>query len=411
MQLSIVNEYDPLEAVLVHRPGEEIDRLTHENMRRFLFEDIPFLDRMREEHDAFVAAMRDRAVRVLYLEDLLRDVLAVGGESKRALIELVCKAEHCPAIACSLLDEKLFSIDLLLTTLFRGITYGEYHEITGTEPPAGASPYAFILPPIPNAYFNRDPAVVIVQAAISCKTHYVERVRETILTRAVLEQHPEFVGHEIAYGGSRAPDEDRPFTIEGGDVIVLNEQAVLVGVSERTRSETIELLARKTFELGHTRRFYEIPIPTERTFMHLDTVFTIVDKSVVVWFPGVMENIKYIHHFEPNGGRVVRKPDERSLHRILSDEIGRDVKIIRTGGGDPHYAGREQRTDGTNILALAPGVACTYERNVKTIAAMEAAGIECIRVSGSELVRGLGGPRCMTMPLRRRSPEDSTAAT
>ena len=142
--------------------------------------------------------------------------------------------------------------------------------------------------------------------------------------------------------------------------------------------------------------------------MHLDTVLTIVDHGVVVWYPGVMEHIKHIHHIEMNDdGKVVRKREERDLARILSDEFGREVEIVRTGGGDEHFASREQRTDGTNVLALAPRVACTYERNTRTIEAMEQAGIECVSIIGSELVRGLGGPRCMTMPLRRRASQDS----
>ncbi|MCG8405257.1 MAG: arginine deiminase family protein [Phycisphaerales bacterium] len=405
MQLSITNEYDPLKIVLVHRPGEEIDRLNHENMQQFLFEDVPYLKRMQDEHDVFVSAMRARGIQVCYLEKLLSDLLDQQPDTKRKLIEQICAAEGAPALAMSLLDENLFPNNELLKVFFAGVTEAEHNEITGA-PSQGSSQSSspnFVLSPIPNAYFSRDPAVVVGQSVISCKTHNVERVRETILTRAVLEHHPDFAGHEIAYGGSSSPTEDRPFTIEGGDVIVLNEEAVLVGASQRTRAETIELLARKAFEIGHAKRFYEIPIPTERTFMHLDTVFTIVDRGLVVWYPGVMDHIQYIHHFEQAGdGKIIRKPDSRSLIQILSDEFGQEVQIVRTGGGDQHHAAREQRMDGTNTLAIAPKVACTYERNVRTIAAMEKAGIECISIAGSELVRGLGGPRCMTMPLQRR---------
>lgn len=407
MKLNIVNEYDPLEAVLVHRPGEEVDRLTHENMKRFLFEDIPYLARMQDEHDAFVATMRERGVEVIYLEALLGELLADHPETKRALIEEVCAAERVPAIAPDLLDEKRFPNEALMHVLFAGLTDAEYYEITNRRLHVSPPQRTFLIAPIPNAYFSRDPAVTIGHSVISCKMHHVERVRETILTRAVLELHPEFAGHEIAYGGSESPTEDRPFTIEGGDVIVLNEEAVLVGVSQRTRSETICVLASKAFEAGHVRRFYEIPIPTERTFMHLDTVFTLVDRGLVVWYSGVMEHIEYIHQFWPDGaGGVVREPESRSLVQILQDEFGQEVQIVRTGGGDSHFADREQRTDGTNTLAIAPRVACTYERNSRTIAAMEKAGITCIPIVGSELVRGLGGPRCMTMPLRRTPPAD-----
>ena len=403
MQLFIPNEYDTLTSVLVHRPGDEIDRLTHDNMKKFLFEDIPFLTGMQEEHDEFVGEMVDRDIRVLYLEVLLLEMLRKVPVARTVLAQQVCAAEQCLAIMPDLLDEKIFPDELLVRTFFRGLTNQEYYDFTGRPALPGSTKHSFILLPIPNAYFSRDPAVVVGRSAISCKMHYLERIRETLLVRAVLEHHPIFAGHHIIYGGSTAQVEDRPFTIEGGDVLVLNEDAVLVGVSERTRSETIKVIARKAFAAGHAKRCYEMPIPTERTFMHLDTVCTIVDRGVVVWYPGVMENVQHIAHFADDGaGGVIQKNETRSLTKILSDEFGKELKIIRTVGGDEHFASREQRTDGTNILAIAPGVACTYRRNVRTIAAMQAAGIECITIGGSELVRGLGGPRCMTMPLRRQ---------
>ncbi|MCB9852961.1 MAG: arginine deiminase [Phycisphaerales bacterium] len=409
MKFNIINEYDPLECVMVHRPGDEIERLTHNNMERFLFEDIPFLKRMQEEHDEFCDAMRSRGISVFYLEKMLLELLGTHAAAKQSLIETVCRVEGVPAIAQELLNTQHFPDESLLQLLFAGLTTSEYQKKTGRRSPPSPAKEDYILEPIPNAYFSRDPAVVVGPTVISCKMHYFERVRETILTRSVLEHHPEFAGQTITYGGSRSPTEDRPFTIEGGDVIVLSRDALLIGASERTRSETIEVLAKKAFDEGHVKRVYEIPIPTERTFMHLDTVLTIVDHGVVVWFPGVMEHIKYIHHLEEDdSGQVVRKKDSRNLEQILSDEFGKQVEIVRTGGGDEHFASREQRTDGTNTLALAPRVACTYERNTRTIAAMEKAGIECISIIGSELVRGLGGPRCMTMPLRRRSADEAT---
>lgn len=402
VQLNIKNEYDPLEAVMVHRPGPEIDRLTHDNMVEYLFEDIPYLRRMQEEHDAFCETMRNQGIEVVYLKELLTDLLSNQPEIKRKLIETVCTAENVPAIAEDLLDESRISNEALLNILFTGLSAKEYQELSGKRFPQAGSNGSMLFGPTPNAYFTRDPAVVIRESVISCKMHYVRRLRETIMTRAVFEHHPNFAGHAITYGGSDSPQEDRPFTIEGGDIIILNEESVLVGGSERTRSETIEVLAQKAFDVGQVQRFYEIPIPTERLFMHLDTVFTIVDYATVVWYPGVMEGINQIMHFERGaGGEVTRKTDDRNLHRILSDEFGQEVKIIETAGGDEHYASREQRTDGTNVFAVGPRKVIGYDRNERTIAALADAGIECLNIQGSELVRGLGGPRCMTMPLRR----------
>ncbi|HWL94239.1 MAG TPA: arginine deiminase family protein, partial [Phycisphaerae bacterium] len=364
--------------------------------------DIPFLGGMQEEHDEFVGDLQDRDIRVLYLDRLMGDVLK-RPEAKAQLIQQVCAAELSPAIAPDLMNEALVPNELLLRILFRGITTNEYYELTGRESLHTGTKDSFILLPIPNAYFSRDPAVVVGERVISCKMHFVERVRETILLRTLLEHHPDFTRHEILYGSTNSPVEDRPFTIEGGDVIVLNEESLLIGVSERTRSETVKALARNAFAGGHLKRCYEIPIPFERTFMHLDTVFTIVDRGVVVWFPGVMDRLEKIARLSSDGnGGMTRVIETRNITQILSEEFGTELKVIRTGGGDDHFASREQRTDGTNILAIAPGVACTYRRNQRTIAAMQKAGIECLSISGSELVRGLGGPRCMTMPLRRR---------
>jgi len=404
MQLQIDNEYDKLEAVLVNRPGHEIERLTHENMRRFLFEDVPFLRRLQDEHDAFVEAMRAHDVAAYYLRDLLTEVLAK--EPVRAeLMERVCRTAGVPAIADEFSSLRHWSLAETVDILFAGVTAEEYHERAGRRLAAAGDEAHFLLPPIPNAYFSRDPAVVVRDTAISCKMHYRERIRETLLVRAVLENHHEFMENAITYGGSSEPTEDRPYTIEGGDVIILSKDAVLIGASERTRSETIELLADKCFRFGHVQRVYEIAIPAERSFMHLDTVFTVVDRGMVLWFAEVMEHIVHVHRYEgeetDDGIAAHRVTETRSFPEILRDEFETELTIIDTAGGHKHYASREQRSDATNALALAPRLVVTYDRNERTMAALEDHGVTCVGIDDSELVRGLGGPRCMTMPLRR----------
>ena len=407
MKFQIDNEYDRLEAVLVHRPGLEIERLTHETMNAFLFEDIPYLRRMQDEHDAFVAIMRERGIEVVYLERLLAEVLAEE-KARVELVEAVCQAALTPAIAEDLIGLQHWDCEGLVELMFAGLTAGEYHAATGRRISSAGDDDHFLLPPIPNAYFTRDPAVTVRDAVISSKMHYPARVRESLLTRAVLEHHRELRDNAIVYGRSDRPDEDRPYTIEGGDVIMLSAEAVLIGASERTRSETIELLAGKCFDLDLVKRIYEIPIPAERAFMHLDTIFTVLDRGTVLWFSQVMERIDHVHRLEPaadheDGGGVRRTVDERPFVDVLRDEFGCDLTLIDTAGGTKHFASREQRTDGTNTFAIAPRVAMAYARNERTAAALESHGIECVTIDGSELVRGLGGPRCMTMPLRRAS--------
>ncbi len=389
---------------MVHRPGGEIDRLTHDCMRRFLFEDIPFLRRLQEEHDAFVAAMRERNVEVVYLENYLLDICR-DDASRSILIEQVCVAEAVPAISDNLQDTEKFSPESLVEIMFAGLTAAEYYAAIGKRSAVNVDDAHFLLPPIPNSYFSRDPAVVVRGSVVSSKMHYQERVRETLLVRAVLEHHEDFRDDVITFGSTNAPHEDRPYTIEGGDILILSEEVILVGASERTRGKTIELLASKLFQSGSIKRVYEVPIPAERAFMHLDTVFTILDRGTVLWFPEVMKGLSGVHRYEVDGGsdKIVAKriADDRLFENILSDEFGTALTAINTGGGSKHFAPREQRMDGTNALAIAPRLAITYERNERTIAAMEEAGVACIRIEGSELVRGLGGPRCMTMPLRR----------
>lgn len=401
MRFQIDNEYDKLEAVLVHRPGPEIDRLTHENMRQFLFEDVPYLRRMQDEHDAFVETLRANGVEVVYLRNLLLDVIR-DDEARVKLINDVCRVALAPGIADDLAEMKLWSHEGLVDVLFAGLTAGEYAALKGK---GNSDDDAFLLRPMPNAYFSRDPAVVVRNAAISSKMHYVERVRESLLVRAVLEYHPDYWDNPITYGGTDEPAEDRPYTIEGGDVIILSKDAVLVGASERTRSETIERLAEKCFQYGHVRRLYEVPIPAERAFMHLDTVFTVIDRGAVLWFAPVMARINYVHRYVPveADDRITaqRVPEDRSFLDILRDEFDQDVTVIDTAGGRKQFAAREQRNDATNVFAIAPRTVVAYERNERTIAELVSHGVTCLGIDDSELVRGLGGPRCMTMPLRR----------
>ncbi|MCL4306234.1 arginine deiminase [bacterium] len=398
-RLNVCNEFSPLKALVVHRPGDELDRLTPGNVQGFLLEDIPYLKQMQMEHDAFCRVLRENGVDVLMLSDLVHDVVA--SESGRArLVQEACELNHNPALSKPILDH--FSVDATTRLIFHGLTEQEFAQASGSAPSSAQVHHdRFLIDPLPNAYFTRDPAFVFRDEVISCNAHYPARIRETWVTHTVLELHPSFTGTKFIFGDSDL--EARPFTIEGGDIIVLNDESIAIGRSERTRSETIELVAGKLFAAGQAKRVYEVVIPPERVYMHLDTVFTIVGPRTVVLFPPVVEHGPSILRYEanPDGGRPISRRDDRSVLQILSDELGGDLNVIRTANGDLRYAAREQRSAGSNMLAIAPDRVISYERNVHTNRALRDAGVDVLEIPGSELVRGLGGPRCMSMPLER----------
>ena len=400
LRLRVLSEHGILQSVLVHRPGAEIDLLEPGNKDHLLFEDIPFLRKMQLEHDAFCDLLRVQGIEVIYLEALLRD-LVTQDTTRAQVIRQVCAAAGQGGLARILLDH--YTSDELLPLLFSGVRASEVAARTGTAL-AGQDGDFFLLEPIPNAYFTRDPGAIISDGWVACKAHFDSRVRETVLARLIAELHPRLAGTDIIYGARE--EEERPFTIEGGDIHILNAETVIIGSSQRTRSETVAMLARRLFQAGKVQRVYEVDIPSDRRYMHLDTVFTIIARGVVVVYPDVIDRIDTIKRYEPvlsTDGEMLAEVhrESRKIHTVLADEFGSPLTVVNTGNNDARYAAREQGADGTNVFAIAPGRVISYDRNIHTNAAMRSLGIEVLEIEGSELVRGLGGPRCMAMPLRR----------
>lgn len=400
IEFKVMSEFETLKVVLTHEPGPEISRLSPSNKKNLLFEDVPYLPHMKREHQQFTSLLKSQGVEVLDLRTLLVDLLTQDRNACTRLIIKSCNASLVPGLAQSLLDK---TPGEMVDALFGGVTAIEARVISSSS----RHDY-FVMPPIPNAYFMRDPAAVVGDSLISCKMHHVPRIRESLIVRELLRSHPIFAKPKILYGDDTECGEDRPYTLEGGDIIVLNKRSIFVGLSERTRLESIRRLATTLFRAGIVSRVYVIAIPHERAYMHLDTVFTIAGPEVVVTYPEVMEKAIEIRRYEPINIQNNEGPDifatevyeTRLLNDVLKEELG-NFTVVETGDGNILDAEREQAADGTNVLAIAPNIVVTYDRNDSTNRALERVGLKVLTIPGAELVRGLGGPRCMTMPLIR----------
>jgi arginine deiminase len=386
------SEVGRLRTVLLHRPGAELKRLTPRNNDQLLFDGIPWVDRAQQEHDAFAEALRDHDVEVLYLTELLQDTL----EYQPARDE---------AIAGVLDDQRLgdqlrtivdgFLSDLPPEDLTQVLVSGLAHEELKTG--RGLvyqlmDRHDFVIDPLPNLLFTRDSSVWIGDRVAVTSLAMRARRRETALARLIYRHHPRFAGTQPLYD---------PYLehLEGGDVLLLAPGVLAVGTGERTTPAGVERLARRVFqtELAHT--VLAVPIAQERATMHLDTVCTMVDADAVLMYPAVAYSLTAYTVTRDDGDlRVSRaRPFLEAAAEAMG--IGR-LRVIDTGL-DPVTAEREQWDDGNNTLAVGPRLAVAYERNVETNARLEAAGIEIIRIAGSELGSGRGGPRCMSCPILR----------
>ncbi|WP_459548023.1 arginine deiminase [Nocardia sp. X0981] len=394
----VTSEVGDLRSVLLHRPGDELRRLTPRNNDQLLFDGIPWVERAQQEHDIFAQLLRDRGVEVLLVADVLAETLEVSGAAR---IQGISAAVHARRLGHTLAGD--------LAGYLRGVPAADLARILMAGMTFDELPFAadntslvrrmhhggdFVIDPLPNLLFTRDssfwvgPKVAITALALPA------RARETSLTDLIYAFHPRFLGVRRAYESHTAP-------IEGGDVLLLSPGVVAVGVGERTSPAGAEALARSLFDdrLAHT--VLVVPIAQNRATMHLDTVCTMVDTDAVVMYPGVRESLTAytIRGDHGSGGYAVTGPEPFLPAAAAAMGIGK-LRVIDTGL-DGVTAEREQWDDGNNTLALRPGVVVAYERNEMTNARLEDAGIEVLRIPGSELGSGRGGPRCLSCPLAR----------
>ena len=388
------SEVSRLRTVLLHRPGRELTRLTPRNNDSLLFDAIPWVGRAQEEHDAFAGALRERGVEVLYLGELLAETLALP-PAREELIAGVLDDRRLgdslrAGVARYLADQ---DERRLADVLMAGLAHEEM------KPGAGGLVYEmmdrhdFVIDPLPNLLFTRDSAVWVRDRVAVTSLAMPARRRETTLTHAIYRYHPRFAGTELLFDPSLEH-------VEGGDVLQLAPSVLAIGVGERTTPAGAERFARRVFAAGSAHTILAVPIAQERATMHLDTVCTMVDVDAVVMYPIVADSLQAFTVTQDAGGQP-RATGPRPFLEAAAEAMGIDrLRIIDTGL-DPITAEREQWDDGNNTLAIAPRLCVAYERNVETNAQLERAGIEVVRISGSELGSGRGGPRCMSCPVER----------
>ncbi|HVE74643.1 MAG TPA: arginine deiminase [Mycobacteriales bacterium] len=392
----VTSEVGRLRTVLLHRPGAELQRLTPRNSADLLFDGLPWVARAQDEHDAFAEALRSRDVEVLYLGDLLQEALDVPAAREAAVDAAVPAAVVGPSLAVVLRRWLLdLPSDELVLHLGAGLTHEELPR-TGAEGLVArmSGSGEFVVRPLPNLLFTRDSSVWLGDRVAVTSPSMPARQREPSLTRAIYQHHPRFAGVQLLYGTA-----DNEAWFEGGDVLLLADGVVAVGVGQRTTPAGVEAFAARAFAAGLATSVLAVPIAQERATMHLDTICTMVDRDAVVMFPAVANELA-AYELTPAGDGVAVGGPEPFLAAAARAMGIEKLRVIDTGL-DPVTAEREQWDDGNNTLALAPGLVVAYERNTETNARLEDAGIEVVRIAGSELGSGRGGPRCMSCPISR----------
>lgn len=404
MAIHVKSEIGKLKKVMLHRPGQELEHLVPEDLERLLFDDIPYLKTAKIEHDMFAEIMRGQGVEVVYLEDMTAEVLKNPEKKEQFVREFIAEGGASAAKVRDQLYDYLMKIsdekELVLKTM-SGIRASELNvKMSCPLVSLVKKESQFLLDPIPNLYFTRDPFACIGNGVSLNRMYSRTRRRETLYGKYILKYNPDFAGKVPFYY-----DRDMDFSIEGGDILNLSNKVIAIGISQRTTPEAIELLAQNIFvdKASEIETIIALDIPAVRAFMHLDTVCTQVDYDKFTIHPGIMQTLR-IFEIKPGDrkGQLKVTESDAMLSDILAKYLELDkVTLIKCGGKDRIASEREQWNDGSNTLCIEPGKVVVYDRNYVTNEILRQHGIDVLEMASSELSRGRGGPRCMSMPLER----------
>ncbi len=400
------SEIGRLKKVMLHRPGRELENLMPEYLERLLFDDIPYLKEAQREHDAFADCLRNQGVEVVYLTDLVVQSITDNAVRQELLFQFLTEAHiDDPRLRESL--ERYFSAmndHQLVEAMVAGVRKSELQGAGGAKLgdylSAAETDYPFAIDPLPNLYFTRDPFATIGTGVSIHKMHTTTRNRETLFGKFIFAHHPTYRNAPQWY------DRGETSSLEGGDILVLSPQVLAVGISQRTQEDSIDQLAQTILSKSKTfKKILAFNIPKTRSFMHLDTVFTMVDQDKFTVHPNILSSITvFVMELDDSGVMTISQEDGR-LEDILKEHLELDaVTLIPCGQGSEIDAAREQWSDGSNTLAIAPGEVVVYSRNHVTNRSLEEAGVKIHVIPSAELSRGRGGPRCMSMPLWREAP-------
>ena len=405
-KINVYSEIGKLKTVLLHEPGEELHNLTPQRLDDLLFDDIPWLPLAKKEHQKFAQTFIDNGVKVVYLVDLVTEALDTDEQIKKQFIDQFVKEANINSVTLSeLVTELLENIKdtktMVLKTIF-GIKKKELPNYQKRTVRDLIDKNQFATEPMPNLYFQRDPFASLGTGVCLNNMYSVTRSRETIYAEYIFTYHPEYKKTNLLYNRKMVK------SIEGGDVMVLNKKTFIVGASQRTTPVAIEQLAKSVFFSNKTtfENIIVLSIPKARTFMHLDTIFTQVDINKFTVHKECYDALEIVEIHKGKDDKLIVEQFDGSLKEILEKYIKQEVVLIPCGGNDSVSAAREQWSDGSNTIAIAPGKVIAYERNDITNNILRENGIEVFEIPSSELSRGRGGPRCMCMPLEREEIEN-----